>query len=96
MKKEAMFYESIKDKVHCFLCPHNCVIDNGHFGKCNVRTHEDGKLFTVNYGEVTSAALDPIEKNHFIILSLLQRYFHLEALDATLNAAFVRIIGFLS
>ncbi len=57
-----MFYEKLKDKIHCFLCPHNCVIENGHFGKCNVRTHEDGKLFTINYGEVTSAALDPIEK----------------------------------
>ncbi|WP_234124176.1 AmmeMemoRadiSam system radical SAM enzyme [Clostridium hydrogenum] len=62
MKTEAMFYEKLKDKIHCFLCPHNCVIENGHFGKCNVRTHEDGKLFTINYGEVTSAALDPIEK----------------------------------
>lgn len=62
MKKNAMFYEMIKDKVHCFLCPHNCVIENGHFGKCNVRTHEDGKLFTINYGEITSSSLDPIEK----------------------------------
>jgi pyruvate formate lyase activating enzyme len=62
MKTEAMFYEKVKDKVHCFLCPHNCVIENGHFGKCKVRTHEDGKLFTINYGEITSAALDPIEK----------------------------------
>lgn len=62
MKTEGMFYEKLEDKIHCFLCPHNCVIENGHFGKCNVRTHEDGKLFTINYGEVTSAALDPIEK----------------------------------
>lgn len=62
MKTEAMFYESLKDKIHCFLCPHNCVIENGHFGKCNVRVHEEGKLFTINYGEVTSASLDPIEK----------------------------------
>jgi pyruvate formate lyase activating enzyme len=62
MKTEAMFYEKVKDKVHCFLCPHNCVIENGHFGKCKVRTHEDGRLFTINYGEITSAALDPIEK----------------------------------
>lgn len=62
MKTEAMFYEKLKDKVHCYLCPHNCVIENGHFGKCNVRTHEDGKLFTINYGEITSASLDPIEK----------------------------------
>ncbi|GFP76073.1 AmmeMemoRadiSam system radical SAM enzyme [Clostridium fungisolvens] len=62
MKKEAMFYENLNDKVHCYLCPHNCVIENGHIGKCNVRTHEDGKLYTLNYGEITSAALDPIEK----------------------------------
>lgn len=57
-----MFYEMSKEKVHCFLCPHNCVIENGHTGKCNVRTHEDGKLYTINYGEVTSVSLDPIEK----------------------------------
>lgn len=62
MKIEAMFYEKIDDRIHCYLCPHNCVIENGHFGKCNVRTHEDGKLYTINYGEITSAAIDPIEK----------------------------------
>lgn len=62
MKTQAMFYEKLKDKIHCFLCPHNCVIENGHFGKCNVRTNENGELFTINYGEVTSASLDPIEK----------------------------------
>lgn len=57
-----MFYEKLKDKVHCYLCPHNCVIEDGHFGKCSVRIHEKGKLFTINYGEITSATLDPIEK----------------------------------
>ncbi len=57
-----MFYEQLKDKVHCYLCPHNCVIENGHIGKCNVRTNEDGKLYSLNYGEITSASLDPIEK----------------------------------
>ncbi len=62
MKKQAMFYEKLNDKIHCFLCPHNCVIENGHFGKCNVRIHENGELFTINYGEITSSSLDPIEK----------------------------------
>ena len=62
MKTQAMFYEKIKDKVHCYLCPHNCVMEDGHFGKCNVRVHQKGELFTINYGEITSAALDPIEK----------------------------------
>ena len=62
MKTKAMFYEKHRDKIHCFLCPHNCVIEHGQFGKCKVRIHEDGELFTLNYGEVTSSALDPIEK----------------------------------
>lgn len=62
MKMQAMFYEKMKDKVHCFLCPHNCVIEEGNFGKCSVRTNEGGELFTINYGEITSASLDPIEK----------------------------------
>ncbi|MEQ8199744.1 MAG: AmmeMemoRadiSam system radical SAM enzyme [Clostridiaceae bacterium] len=62
MKKEAMFYEKVNEKIHCKLCPHNCVIGNGEFGKCRVRTNENGTLYTINYGEITSAALDPIEK----------------------------------
>lgn len=62
MKTEAMFYEKLENKIHCFLCPHNCVIEENHYGKCNVRIHEDGKLYTINYGEVTSISLDPIEK----------------------------------
>lgn len=62
MKVEAMFYEPLKDKIHCYLCPHNCVIEKGHIGKCNVRRHEDGKLYSLNYGEITSMSMDPIEK----------------------------------
>lgn len=62
MKTQAMFYEKLKDKVHCFLCPHNCVIAEGSYGKCSVRTNEGGELFAINYGEITSAAMDPIEK----------------------------------
>jgi pyruvate formate lyase activating enzyme len=62
MKRDAMFYEKLGDKVHCFLCPHNCIIESGKFGKCKVRTNDRGSLYTINYGEVTSMALDPIEK----------------------------------
>lgn len=62
MKVKALCYEKLHDKIHCYLCPHNCVIENGHHGKCNVRFHEDGELYTINYGEVTSISLDPIEK----------------------------------
>jgi pyruvate formate lyase activating enzyme len=62
MKVKAMYYEKLKDKIHCYLCPHNCVIEDGHYGKCSVRLHEDGDLYNINYGEITSLSLDPIEK----------------------------------
>lgn len=68
MIKSAMFYNKLEDtKVHCNLCPHNCIIGDGELGKCNVRKNIDGELFTFNFGKVTSIAVDPIEKKplHF-------------------------------
>lgn len=35
---------------------------DNHYGLCSVRKNQDGVLKTINYGEVTSIALDPIEK----------------------------------
>ena len=62
MEKEALFYEKQGDKISCKLCPHNCLIPVGAHGKCKVRINREGKLYTINYGEMTSAARDPIEK----------------------------------
>ncbi len=63
MNKEAMYYNKLKDtKVHCVLCPHYCVIDDGDLGICNVRKNINGELFTINFGEITSISMDPIEK----------------------------------
>lgn len=62
MKKEALYYETSKNKIHCLLCPHSCNISNGNSGRCKVRVNENGILYTINYGEVTSIALDPISK----------------------------------
>jgi len=61
--KEAMFYETTENKiVKCRLCPFNCVIKSGNTGVCGVRKNIDGKLFSINYGKITSAAMDPVEK----------------------------------
>ncbi|MGV8980858.1 AmmeMemoRadiSam system radical SAM enzyme [Clostridium sp.] len=62
MEKQALFYENRGDKVSCKLCPHNCLIAAGEHGKCNVRVNRGGILYTINYGEITSMAQDPIEK----------------------------------
>jgi pyruvate formate lyase activating enzyme len=56
------FYDEYKNKIRCKVCPHNCIIDEGKFGICRVRTLKANKPIAVNYGEVTSMAVDPIEK----------------------------------
>lgn len=61
--KEAMYYKKGDNKeVYCVLCPHYCKIKDGDLGKCRVRKNIDGKLYTMNYGKITSYAYDPIEK----------------------------------
>ena len=60
---EARYYEK-RDykKVRCNLCPHNCIIGVSEKGFCLGRENRDGILYAVNYGEVVSIAMDPIEK----------------------------------
>lgn len=61
--KEALFYDKIEGKkVHCRLCPWECVIADGKLGVCGVRKNEDGTLYSLIYGVVSSIAMDPIEK----------------------------------
>ncbi|MCX7745582.1 MAG: AmmeMemoRadiSam system radical SAM enzyme [Clostridia bacterium] len=59
----AKHYKKIEDlKVNCSLCPHNCMIESGKYGICRARRNVEGDLYSLNYGMVTSIALDPIEK----------------------------------
>jgi len=61
--KEAMFYTKLdNEKVKCILCPHNCVIASGGYGRCRVRKNHNGLLCSENYGKVASYGKDPIEK----------------------------------
>lgn len=60
----AKFYQPLEEdgRVHCLLCPQGCRIRDGHKGFCRVRMNQEGKLYTLNYGQVSSYGLDPIEK----------------------------------
>lgn len=62
MDYKVPFYERHDNAIRCNICPHNCFIKEGSFGICNVRTVKNGELLATNYGEVTSMAVDPIEK----------------------------------
>lgn len=46
----------------CPVCPHACRIEEGKTGKCRARGTINGKIVPLNYGVVSSLALDPIEK----------------------------------
>ena len=49
-------------KKTCPICPHHCTLDVGEVGRCRARANVDGKIIDINYGRLTSIALDPIEK----------------------------------
>ncbi|MEA2070971.1 MAG: AmmeMemoRadiSam system radical SAM enzyme [Asgard group archaeon] len=62
-KHEAEFYEKKEDnKIHCYLCPNDCLILPGKKGRCNVRKNVDGTLYALNYGVAMSGTRDPVEK----------------------------------
>ena len=49
-------------KTQCELCFHHCKLDEGQTGLCRARGCRDGRVVPLNYGKLTSLALDPIEK----------------------------------
>ncbi|MDK2910125.1 MAG: pyruvate formate lyase activating enzyme [Bacteroidales bacterium] len=61
--KPALFYENLEDTtIRCLLCPHLCQLKNGQTGICQARINHDGIMYSLNYGIITSEALDPVEK----------------------------------
>lgn len=61
--KEALYYEKLdRARVHCHLCPNECVISDGTSGACGVRKNKSGILYSEVYNKTTGLSLDPIEK----------------------------------
>ncbi len=60
--REALLWSGEAGKVRCAVCPHRCLIADGHVGRCGVRRNSGGVLEPLSYGLVTSVAADPIEK----------------------------------
>ena len=54
--------ENFDHSAVCPVCQHRCRIPEGKTGWCRARGTRDGSVIPLNYGIVTSLALDPIEK----------------------------------
>lgn len=60
---EARHYQVLPDqRVVCVLCPKACVLHEEETGRCCIRRVKEGRLIAESYGQVSSLALDPIEK----------------------------------
>lgn len=59
---EARYWEKQGESVKCLLCPHSCLIPPGKAGICGTRENRGGALQSMNYGLLSSIALDPVEK----------------------------------
>lgn len=72
--KEAILYEKMgQNMVRCGVCEHCCAIREDGLGICRTRKNVAGKLYSLVYGDVIAAHVDPIEKKplyHFLPGSL--------------------------
>lgn len=57
---------TLAGNIICPLCPHRCVLPPNVTGFCRARKNVDGQVVDLNYGRITSIALDPIEKKPFM------------------------------
>jgi pyruvate formate lyase activating enzyme len=68
--KLALFWQKMpKWALRCTLCNHFCYIQDGLIGACGIRQNKGGKLYSLNYGKIVAAHIDPIEKKplyHFL------------------------------
>ena len=51
--------------VRCVLCPNFCSLSDGQIGICRVRKNVGGRLYSLVYGKIAAAHVDPIEKKPF-------------------------------
>ena len=69
--REARYYRpEVENRAQCLLCPKFCNLGQGQKGFCRVRKNVGGKIYALNYGEISSYGLDPVEKKplyHFFL-----------------------------
>ncbi len=64
--KEALLYEQLEEgKVRCRTCERSCIIPPDNVGFCRTRKNMGGKLYTLEYGLISSISANPIEKKPF-------------------------------
>jgi pyruvate formate lyase activating enzyme len=70
MPREAEYWKLVeRDKIQCLLCPRRCLLAEGRWGECKARFNKNRTMSIPFYGQVSSLAVDPVEKKplrHFL------------------------------
>ena len=65
-KKLSPYFTSLEGgDIQCELCPRQCRVPEGKRGFCRVRENQDGKCYSLVYGNPCAIHLDPIEREPF-------------------------------
>lgn len=68
-RKLSPYFTTLSEKrIRCELCPRQCEVANGKRGYCRVRENQDGKYYSLVYGNPCAVHIDPIEKKPFFHL----------------------------
>ncbi|UUV18636.1 AmmeMemoRadiSam system radical SAM enzyme [Fusobacteria bacterium ZRK30] len=87
--EEALFYKRLKEKkIGCELCPHRCIVEEGHVGRCGVRQNVRGTLMTKNYGIISALNIDPIEKKPFYHFYPGEEVLSIGSIGCNMNCAY--------
>lgn len=73
------------DRVQCALCPKQCKVGNRERGFCGVRENREGVYYTLVYGSVAAANVDPIEKKPFFHFLPGSRAFSIATAGCNMN-----------
>ncbi|HEX76009.1 MAG TPA: AmmeMemoRadiSam system radical SAM enzyme [Dehalococcoidia bacterium] len=63
--RKALLYQRRGNKVECYTCERHCIIPEGGLGFCSTRKNLNGQLYTLEYGDISSVSVNPIEKKPF-------------------------------
>lgn len=74
--------------IRCGLCPHECEVEPGERGLCDVRENIDGKYYSLVYGNPCAIHVDPIEKKPFFHVLPGTRSFSLATAGCNLKCKF--------
>jgi len=88
-RHEALWWNSLPGgDVQCTLCPNACRLGNGRIGLCRVRQNIGGTLYSLSYGQVATAHVDPVEKKPFYHVLPGSRAFSLATPGCNLRCLF--------